>query len=311
MRAMRTVLTTLTVLAVLPLGGARADQRAEEPGGVVGLVAKAASGRQANDLRVRLKVKGKRKDLMRVKVRVRNRGTDYGGPATVSLVTDEGETLWSTSLALQPGESHKSNLEIARPATATQLTCRAEYEGVVVDDRPEDNESHLGIGAPPTRSPAAAGAAIWLPKCSGCHGTDGRGGRVDENVSRESWREILEAVQEGEDGMPRFRTLGKGAAKQIAAYLADPDAATPDPGPIGGAPTYRSGIRAILNARCVSCHGPALVSGGVRLNGYKKVRASAQAALNAIANGSMPPSGNVPAAERQALADWISNGRPR
>jgi mono/diheme cytochrome c family protein len=147
---------------------------------------------------------------------------------------------------------------------------------------------------------------------------------VHEVVAGHSAGDILEAVREGEDGMPRFTGLTLDDARNIAAYLRDPSAVTtpttpPDTGtggtggttPPGPAPTYTTRIAALLSANCVACHSGTGAMAGIRLDNYTGASRNAARALTAIEAGRMPPSGPLSAADVQAFRDWVAAGTPK
>jgi len=185
---------------------------------------------------------------------------------------------------------------------------------------------------------AIEGAKIWMPLCSGCHGADGTGGTIDENISDEDAGDILEAVREGEEpegddpGMPRFPDIDWADAQAIAAFLRNPDVTVPtdppptDPPPTDpptdppttdppttppAAPTYSGQVAAILSKACVACHTGTSAAAKVRLDNYSNASANATKSVNAIASGKMPPGGSFPAGDLQVLRDWIAAGTPR
>jgi mono/diheme cytochrome c family protein len=175
-----------------------------------------------------------------------------------------------------------------------------------------------------------AGAATFASNCAACHGATGTGGTSGERVAGEDAHELYEAMQEGEDDMPRFLDLTYDDAKNMAAYLHDPAAAseplpgdppvTPPPvdppadppaGPAPVTPTYRGAVKAILDSACAACHQGANAPARVRLDSFTAASASASASLSAVQAGRMPPGGPLPAAQVQVIADWIAGGKPQ
>jgi hypothetical protein len=79
----------------------------------------------------------------------------------------------------------------------------------------------------------------------------------------------------------------------------------------GETPTYAEGIAPILSAGC-SCHQP----GGaeysrVRLDTYQRVYVLRdRVQLRAGVQGSMPPTGALPQAQRQTIIAWYEGGSP-
>jgi hypothetical protein len=76
--------------------------------------------------------------------------------------------------------------------------------------------------------------------------------------------------------------------------------------------TYSNRIKAILDARCIECHGPDLAQSNVRLDSYSRVDGNdaynnAEAALASILNNTMPDGGPpMPLVEKESIDDWIS-----
>jgi hypothetical protein len=73
--------------------------------------------------------------------------------------------------------------------------------------------------------------------------------------------------------------------------------------------TYTSDIQPIIANRCSPCH-TAGASGGVSLNSYATASANANLALTQITQGSMPPSGALPAAQQNLWQAWVDQGKP-
>ncbi len=82
-------------------------------------------------------------------------------------------------------------------------------------------------------------------------------------------------------------------------------------------------IRPILAARCVSCHGPDIQQGNLRLDGVAALKKGGSRGAALPANGTllkavsytnasllMPPSGKLPAGEIALLEQWVKGGAP-
>jgi mono/diheme cytochrome c family protein len=176
--------------------------------------------------------------------------------------------------------------------------------------------SQGGGGGGSGKGNPAAGGALWAASCAACHGADGGGGSGGPNVRGASARRVLESVREGEDGMPRFPGIGKRDARNLSAFLRG-GVPAPDPAPVpapGPSPstsvTYAGQIQAMLAQNCALCHSGKKASAGVRLDTHANASANASRALSSIEAGRMPPAGKIPAAQVQALRDWIAGGRP-
>ena len=61
---------------------------------------------------------------------------------------------------------------------------------------------------------------------------------------------------------------------------------------------------------CTSCHGQNKADSGVRYDTYEAAVRHAQAAEDTIADGSMPPGGDMPEAEAEAIYAWVQCGTP-
>ena len=65
--------------------------------------------------------------------------------------------------------------------------------------------------------------------------------------------------------------------------------------------SYKNDIAPILSSYCVGCHS--------NLNNYSGVSGWSSKSLNAMKNGSMPPSGQLPTGFIQKFQDWITQGK--
>lgn len=182
-----------------------------------------------------------------------------------------------------------------------------------------------GGGGSAKKGNAAAGAAIYGSSCAVCHGADG-GGASGPRVRGAGAGEVYAALREGEGGMPTFRNLSRKDARNIAAYLRNPGSATPAPSPTPAptpspapspapspnpAPTWKSDIQGIFQQNCGLCHSGAAAALKIRLDTYATASTNASRALSAIDAGRMPPGGRLPAAQVQAIRDWIAAGKPQ
>jgi mono/diheme cytochrome c family protein len=289
-------------------------------------------GRADNDVFVRLRVRKPRADRVRVRIKVRNQGRERQEGVEVALHAGDasGPVVWSDVVDVRPGRSRRFRMRVPREEAGDGLAVVVSLSGGAEDEDPGDNTDSVVLpgdertdGAAPADA-AARGAAIWVPQCSACHGIDGRGGTVCDDVSREPWREILEALREGEDGMPRYPGLGIGDAKDIAAYLSDPVAPPPPPAPPepppapppappppDATPTYAQDVAPILATRCDSCHGASFAAAGIRTDTYDDASRNAARIVSSVQAGRMPPGAPLPADELKTLADWAAGGTPR
>lgn len=76
--------------------------------------------------------------------------------------------------------------------------------------------------------------------------------------------------------------------------------------------TYDDDVAPIINATCVGCHSGPSANAGLQLDGYANARAGVEQGnvLNRINNASnpMPPSGQMPATDRQIIEQWAADG---
>jgi cytochrome c553 len=169
---------------------------------------------------------------------------------------------------------------------------------------------------PPADASALAGGATYSANCASCHGATGDGTQLAPRVTDRSAHSLLEAMREGEDGMPRFPGLTATDAANIAAYLADPSAATQPETPVppadpGTTPTWTGQIKTLLQANCTACHSGTSAAKKIRFDGYLVASQNAAKALAAMQAGTMPPGGPLPAESVQLFADWIAGGKPQ
>lgn len=78
---------------------------------------------------------------------------------------------------------------------------------------------------------------------------------------------------------------------------------------------YNPEVETIMLNYCTTCHSGPAASAGVNLTSYQDVRFYTQSGnlLNRINNTAspMPPSGLIPAIERQRIAKWAEDGFPQ
>jgi uncharacterized membrane protein len=92
-----------------------------------------------------------------------------------------------------------------------------------------------------------------------------------------------------------------------------PDDNSPTPNP--GAVTYSDDIRLVMQSNCTSCHSdPPTQNAPMSLTTLEEVRSAINnrgllTRINSSSNP-MPPTGRLPAATRQLIADWADLGFP-
>ena len=232
-----------------------------------------------------------------------------------------GTPLWTDTVSLRGHAKRTKHVEIQVPEGTTSLVAVATCDD---DANPGNNIDSEHVGGddggtttpPPASGYALAGAATYATNCASCHGVDGRGTSLAPNILHRSTSDILEAMREGEEGMPRFPAMTSTDARNLAAYLADPAAATPPvtppaPPPTGTTPTYTGQVKSLLDSSCVVCHTGANAPKSIRLDTYANASKNAAAALAAMQAGTMAPGNPVPASSVQLFADWIAGGKPQ
>jgi mono/diheme cytochrome c family protein len=268
---------------------------------------------------------------------VANRSRKAVRDIVVSVYADSTSStpLWTRTIWLRGHRRFVRRLRLDVPAGATSLIAVADCE---TDDNPGNNMDTVIVGATSGDgtvgshlTSAVAGAATYSANCASCHGAAAQGTRLGPRILGRSAGDVLEAVREGEDGMPRFPGITATDATNIAAFLADPAAATssPPPPPPSGPTTYAGSVKPMLAASCVACHQGTSAPYGVRLDTYAYASANADSALAAMKGQAlipgtttidptaMPPGADPanPTATQTANIDlltaWIAAGKPQ
>ena len=74
--------------------------------------------------------------------------------------------------------------------------------------------------------------------------------------------------------------------------------------------TYESDVKPIITEYCIRCHtNPPKFNAPFSLEGFNLVNNRAERVNLRIANGTMPPNGAIPAAEREIIRRWIEDGQ--
>lgn len=129
----------------------------------------------------------------------------WGAPATyVATVVLIGLTL-IVILARSPNT--QANFQ-----DAPQGYDRTELAVIGVDDQFEGLTPTLGL------TPAAIFFGVG---CASCHGLDGRGGVIGPDIAKKNLEDMLDALREGEHGMPLFPTerLSDEQVEALIEYL--------------------------------------------------------------------------------------------
>lgn len=254
------------------------------------------------------------------KLVVRNRGRRREPVVTLSVFADSvtGTPLWTGTTSLRGRGRRTKRVSLFVPEGTTSLVAVATCDE---DANPGNDIDVEYVGdpasAPPANAYAVAGAASYATNCASCHGTDARGTTLAPTILHRSASDVLEAMREGEEGMPRFPEMTWQDARNLAAWLADPSAATlpppptTEPPPPGTTPTYTAQVKPLLDVSCVVCHTGANAPKSIRLDTYATASTNAAKALAAMQGGTMPPGNPLPAASVQLVADWIAGGKPK
>ncbi|MCS6790472.1 MAG: hypothetical protein NZ580_05795 [Bacteroidia bacterium] len=74
--------------------------------------------------------------------------------------------------------------------------------------------------------------------------------------------------------------------------------------------TYSNYVAGVMRQYCISCHSGSSPSGGVALETYAQVKASAQSGkwYSSMSQGRMPPSGKLDECTLSYLKKWIDTG---
>jgi mono/diheme cytochrome c family protein len=115
-----------------------------------------------------------------------------------------------------------------------------------------------------------------------------------------------------------------GCLSVLPALSAEPAAPKPAAATPGNLEFFEKHVRPVLVERCVSCHGPRLQQGGLRLDRPDFLRAAGESgpvvrpgdpegsrliqAVRHAGNLKMPPNGKLPEAQIAALSEWVRAG---
>jgi cytochrome c553 len=159
-------------------------------------------------------------------VKNRSRRREPSVALSVFANSPTGTPLWTGTVSLRGHGRRTKHLEILVPEGTTSLVAVATCDD---DGNPGNNidSEHVGdddggTAPPPVNGYALAGAATFATNCASCHGVDARGTSLGPNIVHRSASDILEAMREGEEGMPRFPEMTSTDARNLAAYLARP-----------------------------------------------------------------------------------------
>ena len=76
---------------------------------------------------------------------------------------------------------------------------------------------------------------------------------------------------------------------------------------IGVEVSFKSAVKPIIDARCISCHSP---NGGTspNLTSYEEVKTKANRVKIRVDNREMPQGGTLTAAQIKSIVDWVDEG---
>jgi mono/diheme cytochrome c family protein len=264
-----------------------------------------------DDVSIRMKLSDTATVGPRATLTVKNVGTNTQNGVTVRVFAESelGLELWSGTVDVLPGKSAVVTQRVWLDEDTTTLVATATLAGVP-DQDPSDNAARGGLGLKGRSAKVIVGRAVHLAHCASCHGTEAAGGSGPAIVGA-TWKTVLARAAAGGDH--DFPWMSKTDAKNLGLFLKDPAGVVMPPPlptpPVGGWPTYAGSVKALLDDRCVNCHGPSQVSAGIRLDNYNGASNNARRALASVKLGKMPKgTKRFTAAEIGLIADWISGG---
>jgi mono/diheme cytochrome c family protein len=271
-----------------------------------------AAIRPADDVSIRMKVSDGATAGPLASLTVKNLGTSpqNGVAIRIHAENETGPELWAGTVDVPAGRSVKLAQRIWLDVDTTTLVATATLAGKA-DQDPTDNAARAGLGLRGKAALVLVGRSLHVARCASCHGADGAGGSGPSVVGATSKAVLLKAAAGGDHDFP---WLSKADAKDLGFFLKDPAGVVMPPPlptpPEGGWPTYAGSVQALLDDRCVRCHGPGLASAGIRLDTYDGAARNARRALYSVKVGRMPQGGGrLDAAEIGLIEDWITGGR--
>lgn len=96
----------------------------------------------------------------------------------------------------------------------------------------------------------------------------------------------------------------------VACFKNDTREITPVASTCSGTPgPLFNAVKALLASKCVRCHNTGLANGGKDFSiECNIVTSSARIKIRAVDEGSMPPTGTLPATDKTTIANWINAG---
>lgn len=282
--------------------------------GGVALPAAAGKVKPQNDVSVKMKIASGNTLGPVAKLKLKNKGTASQTGVVIRIYgeNENGPELWTGTVDIPARKSAKVDAQVFLDQDTTALCAEVELDGNQ-DEVPSDNVARGGLGLKGKAAKVLAGRSAWTAMCASCHGEAAGGGDGGPAVAGATSSVLLRTIASGGDH--DFPTFSKTDAKNVGLFLKDPANVTmppplPEP-PEGGWPTYESGgVKALLDARCVRCHGPGRTEAGVWLSTFDSASKASSRALAAVKKGTMPQEDKRFTADEIALLqDWITGGR--
>jgi mono/diheme cytochrome c family protein len=279
----------------------------------VGAPGLALAAKSENDLQVTMKLSATNTVAPIAKIKVKNKGTATQAGVIVRVLSENGggQELYSETVTLAGGQSASLTARIYLDAAITCLVATADPTAGA-DQVPTDNIARAPMGLKGAAGSALVGRSTFLASCASCHGSAAGGiGDAPSLVGASSSTLLAKTAAGGNHDFPWF---SKNDGKSVSTFLKNPAGvqmppALPTPPP-GGWPAYQNGgVKDLLDARCIECHGNGRVEAAVWLNTYVAASKMAPRSLAAVKRGSMPQTGKHFTAEEIALLqNWITGG---
>lgn len=257
-----------------------------------------------NDVSITMKVAGGDTVGPLCTLKVKNAGTSpqNGVVLKIHAESENGVELWSGTVDLAAKKTGSVQARVYLDATTTCLVATATLPAAV-DEHPDDNAARVALVVKGKAAGALIGRAIHLGFCAACHDTAYFTGKTTT--------QILTGANDPARGMGVV--FNATDVKNLCAFYLDPAGVILPPSlpapPVGGWPTYAGSVKALLDDRCVNCHGPSLAQAGVWLNTYTAATKASGRVLVDVKSGKMPQTGpRFTQTEVALLQDWITGG---
>ncbi len=79
-----------------------------------------------------------------------------------------------------------------------------------------------------------------------------------------------------------------------------------------GTKSFSSDVNPIIQSTCAipTCHNAGSINGPGALTTYQQISAAASAIKTAVGNGTMPKTGSLTTAQKEAIICWVNQGAP-